>query len=65
MGWAAIYDEDFFLDRRRATAFFTRWQRSPLAERYRLSLQTNPCSLLGRDGPRRRGCWRGSTGSSR
>jgi hypothetical protein len=46
VSWAAIYDEDFFLHRRRAIEFFTLWDRSPLRERYRLSVQTNPCSLL-------------------
>jgi len=46
VSWAAIYDEDFFLARERAIRFFRLWDRSPLKERYRLSLQTNPCSLL-------------------
>ncbi|MDY0168587.1 MAG: hypothetical protein RBS80_18710 [Thermoguttaceae bacterium] len=50
VAWAAVYDEDFFLATRRAVEFFTLWSKSPLRERYRLSLQTNPCSLLGRDG---------------
>lgn len=44
--WAALYDEDFFLDRNRSLEFFDLWERSPLKNRYRLSLQTNPCSLL-------------------
>lgn len=44
--WAAVYDEDFFLDRRRAIEFFDRWEQSDLRHRYRLSVQTNPCSLL-------------------
>lgn len=44
--WAAVYDEDFFLDRRRAIEFFDRWEQSELRHRYRLSVQTNPCSLL-------------------
>ncbi len=48
VSWAAIYDEDFFLDASRAIEFFERWSRSPLRGRYRLSLQTNPCSLLSR-----------------
>ena len=50
VSWAAIYDEDFFLHRRRAIEFFTLWDRSPLHERYRLSVQTNPCSLLAAKG---------------
>ena len=49
MAWAAIYDEDFFLDRRRAVEFFRLWDASPLQERYRISVQTNPCSLLDSD----------------
>ena len=44
--WAAVYDEDFFLHRKRAIEFFGLWEKSPLQERYRLSLQTNPCSML-------------------
>lgn len=44
--WAAIYDEDFFLDRRRAIEFLDCWEQSELRHRYRLSVQTNPCSLL-------------------
>lgn len=46
VSWAAIYDEDFFLNRRRAVEFFRLWNDSPLKERYRLSVQTNPCSML-------------------
>jgi hypothetical protein len=46
VAWAAIYDEDFFLDRRRAVEFFRLWDASPLQDRYRISVQTNPCSLL-------------------
>ena len=48
--WASIFDEDFFLARGRAIDFFRLWDRSPLKERYRLSIQTNPCSLLAADG---------------
>ncbi len=50
VSWAAIYDEDFFLNIPRAIEFFERWSRSPLSERYRISLQTNPCSLLTKKG---------------
>ena len=50
VAWAAIYDEDFFLHRRRAVEFFRLWAMSPLNERYRISIQTNPCSLLTADG---------------
>jgi hypothetical protein len=48
--WAAIYDEDFLLSRSRAIEFFRLWAQSPLKERYRISLQTNPCSMLASDG---------------
>ncbi len=50
VAWAAIYDEDFFLDRRRAVEFFKLWDQSPLGDRYRLSVQTNPCTLLAAGG---------------
>lgn len=46
VAWAAVYDEDFFLLRRRAVEFFRLWESSGLKTRYRLSFQTNPCSLL-------------------
>ena len=46
VAWLAVFDEDFFLDRRRALDFFARWAQSPLRDRYRLNFQTNPCSLL-------------------
>jgi hypothetical protein len=49
-GWAAIYDEDFFLNRKRAIEFFRLWDQSPLRDRYRLSVQTNPLSLVRADG---------------
>ena len=50
VAWAAIYDEDFFLNVPRAIEFFGLWSRSTLSERYRISLQTNPCSLLSKRG---------------
>ncbi len=50
VSWAAVYDEDFFLHIPRALDFFELWSRSPLSERYRISLQTNPCSMLTRNG---------------
>jgi len=50
VSWVAIYDEDFFLNRRRAIEFFRLWDQSPLRQRYRLNLQTNPCSLLSAAG---------------
>jgi hypothetical protein len=50
VGWAAVYDEDFFLNRKRALEFFRLWEQSPLRERYRLSVQTNPLSLVRSDG---------------
>ena len=46
VGWAAVYDEDFFLKRHRAIEFFELWDGSPLKDRYRISLQTNPRSML-------------------
>jgi len=50
VGWAAIYDEDFFLHRRRAIEFLRLWDQSPLRRRYRVGFQTNPCSLLRAEG---------------
>jgi hypothetical protein len=50
VGWAAIFDEDFFLHRKRALEFFRLWSESPLSSRYRLSFQTNPCTLLTSQG---------------
>ncbi len=46
VAWASIFDEDFFLDRRRAIDFFRLWNGSPLKHGYRIALQTNPCSML-------------------
>jgi hypothetical protein len=46
VAWLAVFDEDFFLDRRRALDFFSRWEQTPLRDQYRLNFQTNPCSLL-------------------
>jgi len=50
VAWAAIYDEDFFLHRRRAIEFLELWDQSPLKTRYRLGFQTNPCTLLDSSG---------------
>jgi hypothetical protein len=50
VGWAAVFDEDFFLHRKRAVEFFRLWAESPLSPRYRLSFQTNPCTLLTSQG---------------
>jgi len=50
VSWAAVYDEDFFLLRRRAIEFFQLWDKSELKSRYRLSFQTNPRSLLDAQG---------------
>ena len=50
VGWAAVFDEDFFLHRKRALEFFGLWSESPLSSRYRLSFQTNPCTLLTSQG---------------
>ncbi len=44
--WLSIFDEDFFLDRDRATDFFRRFAALPHARRYRLSFQSNPRTLL-------------------
>ncbi len=46
VSWASVYDEDFFLHRRRAVEFFGLWEKCDLASRYRLGFQTNPRSLL-------------------
>ena len=50
VAWASVYDEDFFLDRRRAVEFFRLWDATDLKTRYRLGFQTNPRSLLNSDG---------------
>lgn len=50
VAWAAIFDEDFLLNRDRAIEFFRLWDQCPLKSRYRLNLQTNPCSLLAAGG---------------
>jgi hypothetical protein len=50
VAWASVFDEDFFIDQQRAMEFFRLWEGSSLKERYRLSVQTNPCSLLIRGG---------------
>ncbi len=34
------------MHRKRAIEFFHLWDHSPLKQRYRISLQTNPCSML-------------------
>ncbi len=49
VAWASIFDEDFLLDGARAIEFFRLWDQSELRRRYRISLQTNPCSLLAGD----------------
>ncbi|HBT77068.1 MAG TPA: hypothetical protein DEB39_09110 [Planctomycetaceae bacterium] len=49
--WLSIFDEDFFLDRKRAVDFFRRFAIMPQARRYRLSFQTNPVSLLDHGEP--------------
>jgi len=48
--WLNLLDEDFFLDRKRAFEFLQLWEGSPLKDKYRLNLQTNPKSLLRDDG---------------
>jgi radical SAM superfamily enzyme YgiQ (UPF0313 family) len=50
VSWAAIYDEDFLLDRKRAVRFFELWDQCDLKQRYRISLQTNPFSMLDSTG---------------
>jgi hypothetical protein len=50
VGWAAVFDEDFFLHRKRSLEFFRLWSESRLSSRYRLSFQTNPCTLLTSQG---------------
>ena len=48
VAWCAVFDEDFFLDKKRAVEFLQLWDFYRLGERYRLNFQTNPCSLLDR-----------------
>jgi hypothetical protein len=50
VAWAAICDEDFFRVHERAIEFFRLWAESPLRDRYRISLRTDPCSMLAEDG---------------
>ena len=49
--WLSIFDEDFFLDRDRAVSFLRHFAMMPQSRRYRLSMQTNPRSLLKQDRP--------------
>ncbi|MDR1964978.1 MAG: hypothetical protein LBQ50_14500, partial [Planctomycetaceae bacterium] len=50
VSWCSVFDEDFFLDRQRAIRFLQLYEFYGFQERYRLSFQTNPCSLLDRTG---------------
>jgi len=50
VAWCAVFDEDFFLEKQRALEFLQLWDFYRLGKRYRLSFQTNPCSLLTADG---------------
>ncbi len=48
VAWVQICDEDFLLNRHRAIEFFGLWDKSPLKDRYRLSIRTGPLSMLSR-----------------
>lgn len=50
VSWVSVYDEDFFLDKKRAAEFLRIWRGSPLRKKYRLGFQTNPKSLLAPNG---------------
>ncbi|MDR2116849.1 MAG: radical SAM protein [Planctomycetaceae bacterium] len=50
VSWCSVFDEDFFLDRQRALRFLQLYEFYGFRQRYRLSFQTNPCSLLNRNG---------------
>ncbi|MFH1836309.1 MAG: radical SAM protein [Methanobacteriota archaeon] len=41
-----ICEDDFFQDRERALAFLNLWEKSHLSSKYRLSVDTNPHSLM-------------------
>jgi hypothetical protein len=49
VSWCSVFDEDFFLDRQRAIQFLQLYEFYGFHRRYRLSFQTNPCSLLDRN----------------
>lgn len=46
VSWCSVFDEDFFLDRKRAVEFLQQFEFYGFQKRYRLSFQTNPRSLL-------------------
>jgi hypothetical protein len=50
VSWCSVFDEDFFLDRQRALRFLQLYEFYGFKQRYRLSFQTNPCSLLDKTG---------------
>ncbi|MCL2743550.1 MAG: radical SAM protein, partial [Planctomycetaceae bacterium] len=50
VSWCSVFDEDFFLDRKRAVMFLQLFEFFRFQERYRLNFQTNPCSLLDKSG---------------
>ncbi|MDR0337247.1 MAG: radical SAM protein [Planctomycetaceae bacterium] len=50
VSWCSVFDEDFFLDRQRAIQFLQLYEFYGFQRRYRLSFQTNPCSLLDKNG---------------
>lgn len=50
VSWCSVFDEDFFLDKRRAVQFLQQFEFYGFHRQYRLCFQTNPCSLLNRDG---------------
>lgn len=50
VAWCSVFDEDFFLDKKRALEFLQQFEFHGLTQRYRLSFQTNPRSLLDASG---------------
>ncbi len=50
VSWCSVFDEDFFLDRRRGIRFLQLFELYGYRNRYRLSFQTNPVSLLDAEG---------------
>lgn len=46
VSWCSVFDEDFFLDRKRAAEFLQQYEFYGFQKRYRLGFQTNPRSLL-------------------
>ncbi|MGL4594685.1 MAG: cobalamin-dependent protein [Thermoguttaceae bacterium] len=50
VSWCSIFDEDFFLDKKRAIEFLQLFEFYRFNNSFRLGFQTNPCSLLDKNG---------------